>query len=74
MRKQLESVFVKYFGREGSKRLVSYLELVCRKPGRADSSQCTPWRNFAPFTTSADIQARAQAWGAAGDRQWVRNI
>jgi hypothetical protein len=37
MRKQLESVFVKYFGREGSKRLVSYLELVCRKPGRADS-------------------------------------
>ena len=52
----------------GSKRL------VCRKPG-SGQIQCTPWRNFAPFTTSTfiDIHASAQAWENAGDRQWVRD-
>ena len=47
----------------GSKRL------VCR------NRAATPWRNFAPFTTSTfiDIHASAQAWENAGDRQWVRD-
>ena len=48
--------------------------LVCRKPG-SGQIQCTPWRDHTPFTTSTFIyiHASAQAWGTAGDRQWVRN-
>ena len=48
--------------------------LSLQEPGRGQI-QCTSWRNLAPFTTSTfiDIHASAQAWGTAGDRQWVRD-
>ncbi len=48
--------------------------LSLQEPG-SGQIQYTPWRNFAPFTTSTfiDIHASAQAWENAGDRQWVRD-
>ena len=55
----------------GGKRVKA---LSLQEPG-SGQIQCTPWRNFAPFTTSTfiDIHASAQAWENAGDRQWVRD-